>query len=50
MIESHCNPDAAWSDAAQQITPEVLAEMLEIYKSETLIFQDLMKKWANTEL
>ena len=28
MIESHCNPDAAWSDAAQQITPEVLAEML----------------------
>ncbi len=24
IIESHCNPDAALSDAAQQITPEVL--------------------------
>ncbi len=28
MIETHCNPDEAWSDAAQQITPEVLAEMI----------------------
>lgn len=24
IIETHCNPDEAWSDAAQQITPEVL--------------------------
>ena len=24
MIEAHCNPDKAWSDASQQITPEVL--------------------------
>lgn len=24
IIESHCNPDEAWSDASQQITPEVL--------------------------
>lgn len=24
MVESHFNPDAAWSDAKQQITPEVL--------------------------
>ena len=24
IIESHCNPDKAWSDAAQQVTPEVL--------------------------
>lgn len=24
IIESHCNPDEAWSDAAQQVTPEVL--------------------------
>lgn len=24
IIESHCNPDEAWSDAAQQLTPEVL--------------------------
>ncbi|WP_185869873.1 bifunctional 3-deoxy-7-phosphoheptulonate synthase/chorismate mutase type II [Blattabacterium cuenoti] len=28
MIESHCNPDSAWSDAQQQITPEYLLEML----------------------
>lgn len=24
IVESHCNPDKAWSDASQQITPEVL--------------------------
>ena len=24
IIESHCDPDNAWSDAAQQLTPEVL--------------------------
>ena len=24
IIESHCNPDCALSDAAQQITPEIL--------------------------
>ncbi len=24
IIESHCDPDCAWSDKAQQITPEVL--------------------------
>lgn len=29
FIESHCNPDEAWSDAAQQVTPIVLAEILE---------------------
>lgn len=28
MIETHCNPDAAWSDAAQQIIPETLADLL----------------------
>ncbi|AEU09369.1 bifunctional putative phospho-2-dehydro-3-deoxyheptonate aldolase, chorismate mutase [Blattabacterium sp. (Cryptocercus punctulatus) str. Cpu] len=28
MIESHCDPDNAWSDAKQQITPEKLLEML----------------------
>lgn len=27
MIETHCNPDTAWSDAAQQITPEVLKQL-----------------------
>ncbi len=29
IIETHCNPDAALSDKAQQITPDVLAYMLE---------------------
>ena len=29
MIESHIDPDAAWSDAKQQITPAVLAELLD---------------------
>ena len=28
MIESHIDPDAAWSDAKQQITPAVLADLL----------------------
>ncbi|MEP6627127.1 MAG: chorismate mutase [Ginsengibacter sp.] len=28
MIESHIDPDNAWSDAKQQITPERLSEML----------------------
>jgi len=27
MIESHINPDEAWSDAAQQVTPEKFNEM-----------------------
>lgn len=29
IIESHIDPDNAWSDAKQQITPEVLGEMLD---------------------
>lgn len=28
MIESHCNPDEAWSDAKQQITPIRLGEII----------------------
>src|SRR4249920_3301236 len=32
MIESHIDPDNAWSDAKQQITPERLAEMLNSIK------------------
>jgi len=27
IIETHCDPDNAWSDAAQQITPETLKQM-----------------------
>ncbi len=29
LLESHCNPDAAWSDAAQQVTPAVLEFILD---------------------
>lgn len=29
IVESHCNPDAAWSDASQQVTPDVLDFILE---------------------
>jgi chorismate mutase len=29
MIESHRDPDAAWSDAKQQVTPARLSEMLD---------------------
>jgi chorismate mutase len=38
MIESHITPDDAWSDAKQQITPEVLATMLDSieWRSETI--------------
>jgi chorismate mutase len=28
MIESHITPDTAWSDAAQQITPEVYGQLI----------------------
>lgn len=29
IIESHCNPDCAWSDANQQVTPDVLDFILD---------------------
>ena len=35
FIETHCDPDKAWSDAAQQITPEVLKLIL-----STLVIRD----------
>ena len=39
IIESHIDPDNAWSDAKQQVTPERLAEMLEsiIWRKEDVI-------------
>jgi chorismate mutase len=30
IVESHCNPDEAWSDASQQITPDVLDYILNL--------------------
>ena len=35
IIESHCNPDAAWSDKNQQVSPEVLNLIL-----NTLVLRD----------
>ena len=32
MIESHVDPDNAWSDAAQQITPKVLIDLMKDLK------------------
>jgi chorismate mutase len=29
MIESHINPDAAWSDAKQQVTPAALSKIID---------------------
>lgn len=38
IIESHCNPDAAWSDAKQQVTPDVLSDIL-----SSLVIRDTVK-------
>lgn len=42
MIESHCNPDNAWSDASQQITPEVLDYVLNL-----LVIRDVQQTTEN---
>ncbi|RQP12904.1 MAG: 3-deoxy-7-phosphoheptulonate synthase [Chryseobacterium sp.] len=36
MIETHCSPDDAWTDAEQQITPDRLAEMIAHLKIRNL--------------
>jgi chorismate mutase len=30
IVESHCDPDKAWSDASQQVTPDVLDYILSL--------------------
>ncbi len=30
MVESHCNPDEAWSDSKQQVTPDILDYILNL--------------------
>jgi len=47
MIESHINPDAAWSDAKQQVTPAALARIIEglvvrTVSSDNKIFKDTL--------
>ena len=45
IIESHCNPDEAWSDAAQQLTPEVLDYIL-----KTLVVRAEKQSTENLQL
>ena len=52
MIETHPNPDEAWSDAEQQITPEALKELvrnLVIRKEEgeTAVYQNELKTFRS---
>jgi chorismate mutase len=47
MIESHINPDAAWSDAKQQVTPAVLGKIISelvvrTASSESKTFKDTL--------
>ena len=44
IIESHIDPDKAWSDAKQQITPERLAELLGeiVWRHETTTEKDFI--------
>ncbi|WP_185883185.1 chorismate mutase [Blattabacterium cuenoti] len=44
MIESHCNPDLAWSDGTQQITPKVLLNMINQLMKEKNIFSTHQEK------
>jgi chorismate mutase len=50
MIETHIDPDNAWSDARQQVTPERLHEMLDalVWRSESISEPEVMS--ALTEL
>lgn len=48
MIESHIDPDKAWSDAKQQVTPERLAEILDelVWRSENTDVQEFINALA----
>ncbi|NLJ01588.1 MAG: bifunctional 3-deoxy-7-phosphoheptulonate synthase/chorismate mutase type II, partial [Bacteroidales bacterium] len=43
IVESHCSPDDAWSDVAQQITPDALKEVLNslVIRDTTQTTEDL---------
>lgn len=45
IIESHCDPDCAWSDSAQQVTPEILNLIL-----NTLVTRDIKQTTENLTL
>jgi len=42
IVESHCNPEKAWSDAAQQVTPDVLDFIM-----NTLVIRDTNQTTEN---
>ena len=44
IIESHCHPDTAWSDASQQVTPDVLALIC-----EKLVIREVTDRTENLE-
>ena len=49
MIETHINPDKAWSDAAQQIKPEVLIKMMNNLKMRKITNEEVdFKNSLNT--
>jgi len=43
MVESHCTPDKAWSDASQQVTPDILDYILNllVIRQETYTTESL---------
>lgn len=43
IVESHCNPDCAWSDASQQVTPDILDYILNllVIRKETQTTENL---------
>lgn len=44
IVESHCNPDKAWSDASQQITPDILSYILSL-----LVIRDMSQSTENLD-
>jgi len=42
IVESHCDPDKAWSDASQQVTPDILDYILSI-----LVIRDELQTTEN---
>ena len=49
MIESHRDPDSAWSDAKQQITPEVLGQLIHdlVWRHESTDRQEYLTALAS---
>lgn len=45
IVEAHCHPEKAWSDAAQQVTPDVLDFIL-----NTLVIRDAVQTTENLSM